>query len=387
MILVFFLFLGILFVLTLKKSIPRGPVFIALIIPLFFLVLWGIEYSLGRFPSILINDEIHYVEKATQGFTISADRLLFYLINYWIIHYDIYLGGLSLKLINIPIFASFLIILYKIFNTKKIFWLSLLLPYIAMCATYNFRDLLVWFFTASSIYFFYKTHGRILLVIISIAGLYFLRPIFGAILITCFFITELYGFVSALKRGKIRIFFLFFLILFALSSPILLHQSEHILMRYTINCETGGARLDRVVAEGYASGDRLQDFVIAVARYTFAPMPHSLFRRLLEGGSEEWGFVNDMIRVVHQFFYFMMLGYLALNVKWIYPILKSLSKMRVVLLLNFLIYLPVYSIHLYGVSHQRLKIPFQIVIFIICMLIVELKRRRRVGYLRKELNM
>ena len=113
----------------------------------------------------------------------------------------------------------------------------------------------------------------------------------------------------------------------------------------------------------------IKDMAIAMIRYAATPIPTSVLERALEGGSDLWGLVDDSIRLIHQTIYYGMLVYLLAHWKAALIAIQSLSKYQVALTLALLSYWPIYSFHLYGVTHQRSKIPLQIVVFLLVVLV------------------
>ncbi|MDD2496317.1 MAG: hypothetical protein PHE29_14155, partial [Tissierellia bacterium] len=125
----------------------------------------------------------------------------------------------------------------------------------------------------------------------------------------------------------------------------------------------------------FASGNRLKDFAISSVAYVATPFPHSIFIRLLNGGTQQWGVIDDLIRFCNQLIYYCLLIYLFYNMRYLKTILKSLNKVQAIVIIAFLSYWPIYSFHLYGAVHQRLKLPFQIVVFLFAILIFQYKRK------------
>ena len=76
-----------------------------------------VEVALSDLP-LLKSDELFYVESVQEySFreVLSNQRALWLVVNYWVIHWDIGLGGIALKVLNIPVFVIFTIgIIYAI---------------------------------------------------------------------------------------------------------------------------------------------------------------------------------------------------------------------------------------------------------------------------------
>ena len=133
----------------------------------------------------------------------------------------------------------------------------------------------------------------------------------------------------------------------------------------------------------YASGNRVKDFCVASVRYAVAPIPTSIFVRILEGGSEAWGVVDDIIRFLNQIGYYVLSGYLIINARNIWPAFHKMSVSGRAFILYLLTYWPIYSYHLYGKSHQRLKLPLQIAILLIAIGVSRYKINKRKSFIIK----
>ena len=121
-VLIIFTLLNIMLILLVKnnKSISSGKVAIAYFICLFFTTLYGIEYASGNIE-LFTSDEAYYVFMAENKlFDVKDNRFLWFFINHLILNYDI-AGILFLKLINVPILISTLVLLAGIFKSNKIF--------------------------------------------------------------------------------------------------------------------------------------------------------------------------------------------------------------------------------------------------------------------------
>jgi len=362
-----------------EKRPPISGVLLAFSIPLFFLLLWYTEYSSGRME-FFISDELHYITIGSLGFPQFSDRFLYYLINFWIINYDIFLNGLSLKIINIPFFVGLLYLIYKIFDkTKNVFILPIILPYIAYSAIFNMRDIIILFFTALTIYLYFEKKN-LLFSIISLVLLYFLRPFAALFLLAIIISPYLWRFLRNLLKGRFHLnsfvlIFVMLLFMLAVIEPISNKVASYqTWLEYTTG-EGEEAHIENV-AGGNTSGIRSLDFVISSSRYILTPQPYSLAKRLFTGGSEAWGAIDDLIRVFNQIGYYLIILYLLFNVKFLPKVIQGIKFSQVALILSFLSYWPIYSFHLYGATHQRLKIPFQIALFLMVILVMKYKKRK-----------
>jgi len=379
-------------IVLIDKTIPKTYIVASYVFLLLLLTLWGIECIGGNIP-FFISDENYYHNTGILGLPKVLNRSFWIFVNYWIINNDIYLYGLPLKLINIPIFCFFLIIISKIFNSNKIYYLSILLPYSAWISIFNVRDMAIFLFTALVIFTYYKIKYRFLFVFMLIL-LFLLRPTSAVLCLGIILSLEAYNFLIILRKQRVKfkdlVISVITILLIAISLIIFFKpltsqlNSLYSWLKYTTG--EGEAIVYSVrMSESFYTGNRIKDALISMVRYVLTPMPHSLVGRIIEGGSERWGILDDIIRLWHQIGYYLLLTYLVLNIRKIKKIIKMLSKMQAVFILAFLAYWPIYSFYLYAGTHQRLKIPFQIVIFIISMNIYNHKNKES-GYMPKEVK-
>jgi len=369
-------------IVLIDKTIPKTYIVASYVFPLLLLTLWGIEHIGGNIP-FFISDENFYHNAGILGLPKVLDRSFWIFINYWIINNDIYFYGLPLKLINIPIFCFFLIIISKIFNSNKIYYLSIWLPYSAWIAIFNFRDMAIFLFTALVIFTYYKIKYRFLFFFMLIL-LFLLRPTAAVLCLGIILSLEAYSFLIILRKQRVRskdlIVSIITILLIAISliifSKPLISQLNTLYSWLKYTTREGEAIVYSVrKSELFYTGNRMKDTLISMVRYVLTPMPHSLVGRIIEGGSETWGILDDIIRLWHQIGYYLLLAYLVLNIRKIKKVIKMFSKMQAAFFLAFLAYWPIYSFYLYASTHQRLKIPFQIVIFIISILIYNHKNK------------
>lgn len=382
MLLVTFCIFLLLFFLIGEK--PKTIIFILLSLfpPVLFLLLWLSEYSTGNID-FFTSDEMHYYMVGSSGLPVLSDRFIYYLINYWIINHDIYLHGFSLKIINIVFYLGLIIVVYKIFDKNKyVFLLPFLLPYFAYLAIFNIRDTMILFFTALTIYFYFDKK-YVLLSIISIIILYLLRPFAAMLLLAIIILLYVFRSIGSVIKGKINIkaivvlvsmIVLLLIVSNTLISKISTYQNW---LEYT----TGEGEQQHIesVSGGSTFGNRGLDFIVSAVRYVTTPQPISLLKRLFQGGSNTWGITDDFVRLLNQISYFILLFFIIVNFKHIPIVFKVLKKSQAILIITLLSYWPIYSFHLYGITHQRLKIPFQIVVFLIFLIIINLKNRKSRG--------
>lgn len=342
-----------------------------------FLLLLSLERGDSPF---FVSDEAYYVDLVLGGESWPYDRYLWYLINYILITCDLYLGGVPLKLINIPISVFSLLLLWKAFDHDyRIFYLVLFLPYYAFLSVFNFRDHLILFCTLSAITgLFIKGPKGLSILGLATVALFFLRPVIAAI-VSAMLIGYLFiVFSSRMCRGRIHYRTGYIIVLAGLAVggawPALLDKFGAYSQWLIYAAVSGTSEQLEVASGGVVTGNRGVDFGVSLIRYVFAPFPWSILSRLLEGGSATWGWFDDLVRVFNQFGYYWLLAYLALHVRLLVQALRTADARKWLILLALVVNWPIYSFHLYGSTHQRLKIQFQVAMFLMCLLVSERKR-------------
>jgi len=360
-------------------------------ISLFLLSFISLEYAL-RGTAFFISDELSYINigLGKVAWPSGTDRLLWFYINYLLLNYDVSFNGIALKLINIPIAACFLMALWFIFRDKKIFLIPVILPYFAVIATKNLRDIPIFLFTTLTILLFHHRKPiYMVLSLISLAMLYLLRPFAAGIV---FIILVLQIFLLTIKplkklaisrRYSLKILIL--IIIAIIITPFAVPSVQYKIGGYYnyfiyTTFEKGQEQLieNRVQNDPrYASGNRVKDFLVASVRYAVTPRPTSLFGLLMAGGSRYWGAVDVLINIVNQIGYYVLSVYLIINARNAWYAFRQMSVMGRAVIVCLLTYWPIYSFHLYGITHQRLKLPMQISIFLIAMCVSKFKQNRR----------
>lgn len=355
-----------------NNMLLKKEIIAAYLIPLTFLLLWLFELNNGGI-SFFISDEALYYENAFRGFPRLEDRFLWQLVNYWVVNHDIWADGLPLKLLNIPVYVAFVILLVRIFPYRESYLIPLFLPYSAFCAIFNLRDMAIWFFSTCSIYLWNKDTKSLLLSFAPLVFLYLLRP-FVAILIGGILVAgKIYDlFANNNRSGDKRFNQLLSILAVAAILYLIYHPLSqkivHYFNWYDYTTNEGHDEYVQSLPNAVVTGNIFLDFVISLMRYLFAPMPQSLIVRLLKGGTEQWGLVDDIIRTANQIGYYLIMFYLAFNIKHLLLTVRRITKTQAIFLVSMIMYWPIYAYHLYGVSHQRLKLPLQIALF--CLLVM-----------------
>jgi len=368
-------------VLMRDRSLFKPQIFIAYLTPLFLFAVWGFEYSSGGI-NFFISDEISYAAETFSGFPDLNDRFLWLLVNYWVANYDIYLHGLPLKLMNIPIFVGFFYLLDKIFPSNRNILLLFMLPYLPFSAVFNLRDMAIWFFSTLSIYLSSKSSWKSCSCFLPLIVLFLLRP-FAAMLISGLIIIvktpEILLFIKETANATTRMMRIIVVVvawtcLLLMAYPQLHNKIETYSAWYEYTTTEGETKHIEGLPDPILTGNGKLDFAIASVRYFLTPMPHSLIKRISTGGSENWGLFDDLVRLVNQTGYYLILHYLLFNSKYLMGAMRALSKTQKMLLISMSMYWPIYSFHLYGVTHQRLKLPLQIALFFLAMAVHQKKQ-------------
>jgi len=366
-------------------------------ISLCLFILFSIESSFGQL-AYFESDEQKYIDIALGRIweaPSGLDRYLWILLNRLILNYDIYIDGIPLKLINIPFAALLIMVLWRIFKDKRIFLIPVILPYLAILSIKNLRDIPIFLLSALSVYLFHHPKPiKIILSIICLLMLILLRS-FAAIIVAVILLSQIL-FLHLKKHKKIKISkilrqkTIILIIFFLMGLPLLGQWISKIntdLYKY-FNYVTGGEGYELILQKRvnndsrYVSGNKFRDLTVAHIRYAVTPIPSSVWVRLINGGSKYWGLLDDIILFANQTMLYILFGYLIINIRKIWPAFRQTSSSGRAIIYSFLSYWPIYSISLYGITHLRLKMPFQIVIFLIAMRISEFKKNNHVNLIK-----
>ncbi|RUO37305.1 hypothetical protein CWE13_04900 [Aliidiomarina shirensis] len=309
-----------------------------------------------------VSDELGYIN--SEDFNLLGDaRGLWHSLNYLIINYD-FAGYYSLRFINI-IFASFVLIyIARIFDDGKLsIFLLASCPFIFAMTYVNLRDLAIIF--SALLVFDGLRRKSILGIALGLVALLTLRPLIAFVLLISLAVFYLIDTKShKTYSGAFALLMLGLLSLIILYFGIDYFQSY---LRYMEYLSVTDNQHRSILAQEDSSPMR------ALLTYVFTPLPTSLFQRLLGSGASELGLAHDLIRILHQSLYFIMMFVMLLNPKQTYNgiirLFTSLGKEQKALILFLLAHAVVYSIHLAGIGHSRLKLPFQMAIGIVFYLI------------------
>lgn len=351
---------------------------------LLFLCLFGLE-SVLRGTELFISDENIYLREGRGAdLTSLLDRHLWILLNAAVLRFDWSLFGLPLKLISLPLLALLTTFLWRIFDRDRlVWWIPLLLPYMAYTATFNLRDTAILTATAGTVFLLDGTgRYRRPFFVLALAALYLLRPPIAVLSAAVWLAILVASGLRRIAKGRIPLKAIAvvggaLLVVAVLFSGPMLDRAHRYYVWYEYAVGEGFAEraLDRGLESGFASASWGNRVVVGAGRYVLAPIPTSLMMRILRGGSAQWGLVDDLIRLIQQLSYYAIIAFLIVRWRSWVPALKSLSRGQVMLLAALVLYLPVYSIYHFGLGHQRIKIPFQLAVFLFAIVVHRARKR------------
>lgn len=320
-------------------------------------------YEYQTFSTLLYKtDEQTYIDLASKDIDDLA-RSLWILINKYFFYIEPTSNYYIMKMVNIPILMIFSYYFYLFLDSKKhALLLIVFVPYLFVMSVSNLRDLLILFSIVSFFYFLKKRAYSISVVFFFL--LLFLRPLMAILSISSLLLVLF--FMSNFKFRNKFLYFVVSLLFFIFAYILIKDYIVSYFNYYTYLYDNSGDVDARGVV---ASGFNIKDFSYALLTYIATPMPHSLIERIVDGGSEIWGITDDVFRAIGQVLYYIMIASIVF-ITAIKP-KKSIEKIKLVpvelkaLILTFILYAPIYAIHLSGITHQRLKVPFQIAVFII----------------------
>jgi hypothetical protein len=340
----------------------------------------------GGFINYFISDEVGYYFSDISSLRYDKDRALWYLINIYIRDYDIF-GELGIKLINIPIASLGIIYLARIFGVvNKYYRFIYAVPYLLVLMTMNLRDV---FLLTAIISFAYNLPylklSRLLVFLILLLVVIYLRPVMIFVMLIAGGLTILRSTIKT--RGvqtKEVIYFLSGTVVLLLSVYSLfgsrlinLFDKYSTYVDYNYNAEKEyGARLEEKGVDFLdVRGDRWYNYSVGGMRYILSPLPSSLMLRLSQGGGT-YGMTDDFIRFLNQLCYYYFLVMLAINFRYFRKIIRNLTNSQMFIMFMLASNLAIYSFLSYGGTHQRTKVPFQLFIFIMFILLKQQKEKK-----------
>lgn len=307
------------------------------------------------FDNWLESDMKRYYEESPYKVGIfPSERWLWYVINYLV--YNDFLGIVFIRLINVPIIALFFGSVAKLFKQKGLL-LYFALPYVFYLGTLNIRDLLILLILVK----FAQSSGS-LLTMFWIVVLSTLRS----------FLIPLTG-IKYFKRIRLKT------VMFVVIIGCIGFYLSRDRISFLIEGITSGFFQQRMLEADLPNELRnsvnspVKFYFFAVLRYVFTPFPNSLLTRLLDGTAPV---IPELLRVLHQILYYVYLLYLLTNANYIRRVWMKLSYDLKSFLFILFMHAPIYAFYLFGGQHQRTKVPFQLAIFLFCVLIYDYRRSK-----------
>ncbi|MDC3130450.1 hypothetical protein OA870_04395 [Bacteroidota bacterium] len=338
----------------------------------FVFVLFLIEVYAGN-VTYYISDELKYINNP-ENWIIDKSRATWGYINYFEKYHDLF-GFTFAKIINIPLLLIFNKLLQNLFKSYlgKLN-IIILLPYFFFLGISNLRDILIIISVLSVITFFYKQKIKYYLIAtLFFIVLFTLRPFIALVLL---FVLSYYLMPKTKTKMQIMKYILFFSISVFLIFEIFSYKIDQYYYNLTYYLSEGlEERIKLRRAEVLGDSESAFFWLKAHLRYAFTPMPHSIISSLYDGAeSFTYGLTSKILRLINQIIYFGFLVYSVLNFSKLYSVFKNLNSSAKSFLLISFSYLPIYSFLHFGGVHQRTKLPFQVAIIIIGLLIWRYKR-------------
>jgi len=322
----------------------------------FILALWFLADSgTATIGEGFYSDEAIYIASDTLN-PFSSARGLWMALNYFLINHDVF-GYFSLRLVNVFGCCFFIIYVSSIFKDGKVsLFVLLLCPFLYAMTYVNLRD----FFIYTSLLMIIKgvRDKAFIEIAIGVFLVLTLRPLMVFILMGILALLLILSNMGGTYKEKLK-----YLVLFVPCAAIGFYFGAGYLDQYLFYMESlqdadGGEHRTVLASDN--------GFLISFATFILTPLPTSLLDRLLSEGFTEWGSAHDILRVINQTTYYLVaalfmlkIGF-GLRVSRIYRIITSFDFHQRAALLVFFSFAIIYTIHLAGVGHSRLKIPFQV---------------------------
>lgn len=337
------------------------------------------EVGFGSVP-LFVSDENYYLSAGsnTMSWILGEKNKLWLLVNKFILAWEP-LGEYVVKLINLPIIVILLIKLEDLFNSPKRWpvWL-LLTPYMAVMATYNFRDVLILVSAVFAIDGLVKSSvsGKLIAFIwmfilasLRMEVVFFILFIFiGSIIMR-----DSHPFRALFRAGLISICFL------GMNWVLLGDYWMHWFTNKALWLELVFTNADAMEARlgSYYSGNLVYDWMVGVVRYIFAPLPTSLIEITLRPDHyHPYGVLENSVRLLQVLILYAAFTYIILRRKRIVSRYKDQSQAVQILIVFFLVHVFIYGFYGFGVGHPRIKLPFYL--GIAALVLIDLQKYHRV---------
>ncbi len=370
------------FVIYKSKKRIKSFFYISIVSFLVF-IFFLFEYAQGD-VSYLISDGYRYFFRP-EDWIIDIDRALWGFVNYFEKYYDIG-GAFFIKILNIPILLIFLIQLERTFKfIKEPYVYILVYPYLLFLSISNLRDILIWLFAILIFQQFYKkTVKSYFAAIIFGIGLYMLRPFMFATAFIAIIAVESFSLFSISKKisSRQKLFKLSLILFLGLSIlsiyPLITDKVDSYFYnaRYMLTEGFSERAIERKADEIIDVTNIPKSIIIGHIRYILTPVPTSLLKRLISNEFDflNYGIVGEILRLINQINYYLIMILVLINFKSVIKTIQYFSREQKGFLLWLLAFLPIYAVAHFGGSHQRLKLPFQIFLFIIYVYATKIKK-------------
>jgi hypothetical protein len=325
----------------------------------------------------LASDEWRFFHLSEIYLQEENDRTLWLYINVLLKNYDLF-GEYFVKLLNIPLCVYLIHLVNSIFDIKNRLIVYLLAPFIIVLSISNLRDVLIFITTIHFCLALDKLKTinikNLIYLLFSAFFLFTLRPIILFVSIGLYLIVNFKKYSKNFRNSFISIIFIIvvFLSIISFSSAyinkILYNGGYFLTQGIALKAELKGFN------QYFYPNNLPLTFSYASLRYVFTPMPTSIVERLFSDHFYKHGIISEIVRLFHQLIYFYLLFYIFFNLKKMYRLLKKLNSLHKLILLNLLVYMPIYTIYAFGGVHQRTKFPFQLALIIIYVLYQQKKK-------------
>lgn len=345
---------------------------------LIFLSVFLFEVGLTN-VEYLASDEWRYFHLAEIYLQEGNERTLWLYINFLVKNYDLF-GEYFIKLLNIPLCVYLIHMVNSIFDIKNKLIVYLLAPFIIVLSISNLRDVLIFISTIHFCLALDKLNTinikNLIYLLFSAFLLFTLRPIILSLSIALHLTVNFKKYFKNIFKNFINVIFISVIFLFfifyssAYINKVLYNGSYFLTQGLALKSELNGFN------QYFYPNNLPLTFSYASMRYVFTPMPTSIVERLFSNHFYKHGIISEIVRLFHQLIYFYLLFFMFFNLKKIYRLLKNLNSLHKLILLNLLVYMPIYTLWAFGGVHQRTKFPFQLALIIIYVYYKQKKKKQ-----------
>jgi len=325
---------------------------------------------------ILNSDELVYTFDRGELFDFEgkSSRLIWYFLNDSVYAYS---GeyGIESKLLPISSLLFLNYILHVSFPTiDKISYAIFLTPYLIFISIMDLRDVLIISLCFSAFYCFIQR--KFMFFLVACLLLIFLRPFVIPLIIIPIMIVSLFD----SRVGFSSRFFTILLIGVIFSSLLFLFFEKANSYIYRFSFLIDGGLNESLQGEQLSLNP--SSVVKYFGKFLFAPLPTSLLERVIvDGGHEVFGAVDDMVRAIGQFLYYILFAYLVCNLKVLFVLSKreifppNEIKLLQIFITFSLAWVCIYTLFSLGDAHTRIKLVHMICVTICSLFIYTYKRK------------